>query len=514
MRKSTRNSLHPQHNLRDSIWGGNQRQPNRKSVNPNNPRTTVCIAGMASKKHNLGEKNEQFINRRTKLGKKLSLRLAMNDNRMKQTDHLLCELSGINLPEGVSFSNFTDDVQNKINNQSNRLILLEKLYSSYFSTFNELKKQLQTCRMELIHINNPDGHRVAPVDKSTSIELNQSYSINQVLQQRSECLEIIFELRKNIAKNHDYAKSCENKITHMDEILESKFAKQKLTENEQFFKNEEVWIKNVKRLEEDVGKFKRAFDAVAMECYKKEEQFDDEVERLRNEFNIEKSKVKSLEKFSKELAGKLGSVNDSKGKTNKKYQKCKFENYNLKQQILDLIEENKQFRIKCNQDQIIKKQHPNTSKYKRKLDSTPLNTEVPDNVKTVQQNSSFFIISRQSKENNFLKPVKSSKSLKNLVVSSPRENITSNNKINNATDTTTTNSTSLTVLMPTQSSDIGKAIEGKLKLPTRYNKFFRLPKLTNENTIRENCLAKPAAPKILEIDVNRNFLENLKNCKM
>merc|ERR1712173_181034 len=172
------------------------------------------------------------------------------------------------------------------------------------------------------HINNPDGHRVAPVDKSTSIELNQSYSINQVLQQRSECLEIIFELRKNIAKNHDYAKSCENKITHMDEILESKFAKQKLSDNQKFFKNEEAWIKNVKRLEEDVGKFKRAFDAVAMECYKKEEQFDDEVERLRNEFNIEKSKVKSLEKFSQELAGKLGNVNDSKGKTNKKYQKC------------------------------------------------------------------------------------------------------------------------------------------------------------------------------------------------
>lgn len=563
-----RSSDHPPG--RDSIWG-NTRRPNRESVHPGNPRTTVCIAGLASKKHNVDEKPQFHRNRQTKLGKTLSLRLAMNDTRMKQTDQMLCELSGINLPKGVSFSNFTTDVQKKFTDQSNKLNLLEKLYSTYFTSFNELKKQLQISRMELIHINNPDGHRVAPVEKSTSIELNESYSLKQVLRQRSECLEIIFEFRKNIAKNHDYAKSCENKISHMDEMVESRFAKQRLQDNAKVFKTEESHRSELADLSNDISSYKKAFDIVAMECYNKDEKYENCLEKIKGDFNQEQNKVKSLEKFNKHLAGKLGNVSGQKGRFAKKYEQSKFENFELRNNLLDLIDENNRLKMNFNGGgENITRKIPIKSKIP--IESIP--TKIPISTKLSE----------------FLKPVVSkSKSLQNLVMASPREinprvktkNKNSSSKTELKTFTaktsqktsiktssntssktspktftsTSSTKTSLTVLMPKLTNDqilpskmlknslqdryqnhpkltlfrrnsdysanysdpIKPSISKYISTETstnKLNKYFKLPKLPSENTHRENLLAKPAAPKILEIDVNRNILESLKNMKI
>merc|ERR1712173_217932 len=83
-------------------------------------------------------------------------------------------------------------------------------------------------RMEMVNYNRPGSGRQAPYYKGTMVELNQSYEVEQVVQQKHDVMEILVELAVNFSKNKKKLNGFDEKLKFMKDDYEKKFTKQQL----------------------------------------------------------------------------------------------------------------------------------------------------------------------------------------------------------------------------------------------------------------------------------------------
>jgi len=391
--------------------------------------------------------------------------------------------------------------------------------------------------------------------------LNQSYELEQVVKQRVDVLEILGELGINIAKNRKKLTGFEKKMRGAEEEYEKKFTKQQLLLDAKLHEVREKCSTEISESKKSAERYQTAFNAIVTECQNKEDQYMDYIEKLRSEFTAEQSRTKTLETINQQLMGKLSEISGQKRRYLGKYENSKYDNFELKHHLLGLINENKRLNTIGDQinNEIVRtkstqelynnqnsynnqnqQQHQNlanglrmsllsdqkpeiVARFNEKFGENRNSRRFEDSDRDLKPTSSviinntrsidgFFKDKEMTKENmpkyhsdTYLLRKRSSDNLKS--VENNRDNLIKQSQSRYRAPRITVKLRQPELRQP--EPDIAKYVVPESM--GRKNRMYQLPKGIRNNSTRENQLATPVAPKLLDIDVNRNMRESLKN---